>query len=89
VHPREPLRDFARLVGLQLSDEMPAQRFDVAQCVDLVDGFLDVVLAEVALSGRERRAHRFGRLLLAHGHEADALTVPSRAGSRLVDTIAH
>jgi hypothetical protein len=89
VHPREAFRDFARLVGLQLANEMPPDRFEVPECVDLVDRFLDVVLTEVALSGRKRGPHCFGLLLLADGDQANALAVSSSNRGRHRDAIAH
>jgi hypothetical protein len=73
----------------QLANEMPADRFEVPECVDLVDCFLDVVLTEVVLSGRKRGSHRFGRLLLADGDQANAMAVPSSIRGRQGDAVAH
>ena len=50
VHPREAFGDLARLVRLQLADEMPARVRQVGQLVDLGRAFLHVVLAEIALA---------------------------------------
>jgi hypothetical protein len=56
---------FARLVGLQLADEMPDEAGHVRERCDLVASFLDVVLAEVDLSGRCGLADHRHRLQLA------------------------
>ena len=46
VHPVEAFGDFACLVALQLPDEVPVETRRAGKRCDLVDPFLDVVLAE-------------------------------------------
>ncbi|EXI75233.1 MAG: hypothetical protein AW07_01134 [Candidatus Accumulibacter sp. SK-11] len=80
VHPVEGFCHQTRLVGLQHADEMP---FDpqVAQFVDLADGFLHVALAESLLAGGGQLAQCRRRPGLAHGEQANVgrvATVQSR-----------
>ena len=70
MHPLESLCHVAGLVRLQLADEMPGER-QVPQRLELGERFLDVVLAELPLTGRGGGAHGPGRLLLAHREQGD------------------
>ena len=57
VNDVEERGSLARLVGLQVSDEMPAQR-QVGGVGDLAFGFLNLVFAEIDLTGWQRRRGR-------------------------------
>jgi hypothetical protein len=56
---------------------------------DLLQCLLHLVLAEVALAGVERRAHRLGAEGLRHGHERDLLGPAAAAAGRRGDPPAH
>jgi len=59
----------ARLIGLQMSHQMPGDRFrDVC---DLLLRLLDAVLAKVRESGSDRRANAFGIHSFGHRHQRD------------------
>ena len=92
--PLEVFRDLARLVALDRPDEMPLNRSvrrRLADTSDLVHGFLNVVLAKVALAAAGCREHGLGREGLADGNQRDfALQAPrgSRSlGNALVDPV--
>ena len=66
----EALGGLPRLVGLQVADEMPAQR-QIGEAIHLLNRFLDLVLAEVDLAGVSRRPNVVGVEGFRNGDEAD------------------
>jgi hypothetical protein len=81
MYPLESLGDCASLVTLNRADEMPL-KWKVIQVVDLLEGFLDVTLAEGSLATSERSSNIFGRKGLAYRHELDVFgSAASRGGS--------
>src|SRR5690606_14866564 len=68
VHPGKVLRDGARLVRLQLAGEMPDQ-IQIGERGHLRNRFLQVVLAEIDLTGLRERTDRIGRVPLADRDE--------------------
>ena len=67
VDHREGVRGSPRLVGLQRSNEVPFDR--VGQLRLLVEGLLDLVLAENPEAGLERLVQPLDRLSLAGSDE--------------------
>src|SRR5690606_7806105 len=88
VHPGEVLGDGPGLVRLDGPDEVPDQ-VQVGQLGLLGQGFLQVVLAEVALAGGMCLAYGLRRLGLAHGEQTDCLRIALRGLRRLTDTAAN
>jgi Lrp/AsnC family leucine-responsive transcriptional regulator len=83
LHPVEGLGHRARLVALQRADQVPLQlRAQVGQGLDLGQRLLHVVLAEGALPGGMRLAHRLGAEGLADGQQRDAVLVARRPPCR-------
>src|SRR5688572_12359029 len=71
------------LVGLEMPDEVPAGAGEAGCRRDLPLSFLDLVLAEVAVSRLPRRAHSIGVERLGNGHQGDvcgAAAGPPRSG---------
>ena len=85
----EAFGDFARLVRLQVTDEMPAQVGEVRQFVGFRHAFLCEVFAEIALPGIVGGAELGRRLLLAHREQTDRRRVPARLSRRPLDALAH
>ncbi|SOY59176.1 hypothetical protein CBM2586_A100239 [Cupriavidus phytorum] len=78
VDPVEMFRHRPRLVALQRADEMPLQAVaQVGQRGDLVDAFLDVVLAELALSGGVCGPYAVGGNGLGNGQQGDVRGLPA------------
>src|SRR5579862_4028631 len=76
MHPVEPLGDGTRLVGLDLPDEVPADR-ELRERLPLCERLAQVVFPEVRQAGALCRAYRFGRLRLADRHECDRVDIPA------------
>ena len=74
-----------RLVRLQVADEVPPDR-SVGHHADLLQPFLHLVLAEIALAGSHRRRHVPGPVGLRHRHEPHGRRVAPRSGRRSRDT---
>jgi len=73
MDPVEVFRDRPGLVGLYRADEMP-------DCIaidrlDLVQRFLQVILAEMPQAGCTGRHQGFDRLFFADGEDADRLRI--------------
>ena len=66
LHPVERGSCFARLVRLQMANQMPFQ-IQIRQFALLGDGFLHVVLAECVLLEHRERTYLGGRAGLRHG----------------------
>jgi hypothetical protein len=75
VHPVEPLRDVARLVALQVADEVPG-RAEVLEGCDLGQRFLHIAFAEIVAAGRKCRAHRLCGLALGHRNNSNGAAIP-------------
>ena len=88
VDPGEGARRLLRLVGLEMSDEMPGQAAR-SKLIDLVQAFLDAVLAEVALAGRGGAADVLGGKRLRDRDELDAGRRTMRPFGRRVDAAAN
>ncbi len=78
---------FLRLVRLQMSDEMPADR-EVAGLLDLLQRLLDLVLAEIDLARNGRGADGVGRECFRDGDEADGSGITSGPAGRALDASA-
>jgi hypothetical protein len=90
VHPVEAFGDDPGLVALQRSDQVPLDlAAQIGQRFHLFEGFLHVVLAERALPGRVRVAHRLWAESLCHSQQRDALHGTLRGLARGRDTRAH
>jgi hypothetical protein len=88
VHPLEALGHRARLVALQLADEVPGERQSL-QGLDLRLALADVVLAEFALAGRRGRRDRRQRLLLAHRQQPHRRRIAPGLPGRGFDARQH
>ena len=88
LNPARTRGGLLRLVGLQVADEVPLER-EIAQRVDLVEAFLNAILAEVALAGRRGRAHGVGIERLGNGDERDASRAAARRAAPPHDAAAH
>ena len=86
LYPVEMGRCLAALVALQMADKMPARRATRGR-FDLVDAFLDEILAEIPLSSGHGLDHRRHRMPFAHGHQADPGRVPGMAGTSGFDPL--
>ena len=79
-HVGQPHR-VARLVGLQPADQVQSHiRVGVPQLRELARGFLDPVLAEMALPGGQRGLDRLGGVGLGDGDQRDRVGRAARAG---------
>jgi len=67
-----------------MADEMPSQ-VHVGRFADLLQGFLDLVFAEVALAGGPGGADMIRAEGLRYGDELDIRRVPAGAAGRRVD----
>ena len=74
-------RGLARLVRLQMADEMPPER-NVGRFADLLQGLLDLVLAEIVLAGGHGGPDVVGAEGLRDGDEGDLGRAPGRRGVR-------
>jgi hypothetical protein len=78
------------LVGLQGADQVQHEIREVAaQARELRDGLLHPVLAEYALAGGERLAHRLGRLGLADRHQRYRAGRPAGGTRSRLDSAAN
>src|SRR3990167_6980261 len=84
VHPGKVLGDGLGFVRLDRTDKVPGQR-QVAQFGLLFQGFLQVVLTEIAGAGCKGLANRFGRFGFAHREQANSRTISLRGLRRLTD----
>ena len=83
VHPVEVLGHLARLVALQLADEMPGEAARPRSASILASASCDVVLAEVALTRRAAAAEPRRRLpLLTARSVTEPTSRPARARPR-------
>jgi hypothetical protein len=78
----------ARLVRLQVTHQVPPER-RVGERIDLRQGFLHPVLAEVGLSGSRRGADGLGRKRLRDGDEANGGGVTAGRACRAVEAGTH
>ncbi len=84
MRPGEVGGDVARLVRLDVADEMPGDVV-LRERLDLGERILQVVFAEVALTGIERGRHHGRRLGLADRHQMHIARVALVSRRRLVD----
>ena len=73
-------------MGRVLFDWIGPMKCQVSQLLLLVEGFLQVVLANVTHAGCERFADGFGGLGLAHREQANCREISLRGLRRLTDT---
>ena len=73
VHELEPSHHRARLVALQVSDQMPARPGETAQLILLPQPFLHTVLTDVWKSRVQRRANGVRAEPLRHRHNRDGV----------------
>jgi len=76
VDPAELLGDRSGFVGLQPTDEMPAQ-IQPPKALHLGQRLLQVAFSEMAQAEAGRGLHCRGLVPLAHGHERDRILIPS------------
>ena len=89
MHPVEVFGDLARLVPLQLADEMPDEAGHVGQGCDLVASFLNVVFTEIDLAGGRGIPDHRDRLQLAHRHQPHRIGRAPGRGGGLDDPATH
>ena len=90
MHPVEVLGDHPGLVALQRPDQVPLDRAaQVGERGDLVDTFLNVVLAEGALASSMGSANVRRRKGLAHRQQPDRLHGPLGKGASGGDASVH
>ena len=88
VDPLEVLRDVARLVALQLTDEMPGER-QVGEPGDLCDAFLHIVLAKIMLPCVRGATHQCRWLLLADRQQPHRRGIAPGHFGGIGDTFQH
>ena len=88
VDPVEMLGDDARLIGLQLSREVPDQR-QILQCSELGLSFLQIVLAEISYAEGGQLPDRERGLSLADRNQPHRLDRAAGVGGRSRDSLAN
>jgi len=85
VHPVEAFGDGAGLVALDRPDEMPHQR-QITELAHLVEGFLDIIFAEIDLPDSMHLAHRSRVEGLARGDQPYFRRIAASRTRRCGDT---
>ena len=88
VNPAHPPRGLSHLVRLQMADQVPPD-LHVGRSVHLLQGFLHLVLAEIALPGVVRLPDGLDRERLGHRDQPDVPGAPARPQGRVRDPLAH
>ncbi len=88
MHPVEVLGDGPGLVALDAADEVP---FDglVFELLDLLQGLLQIALAEALLSRRHRLPYFLGAAGLAHREQLHGAGVAAVTRRRGFDALAY
>jgi hypothetical protein len=86
VHPGEVLGDRASLVSLQAPDEMPGE-LAACQRLDLRQGFLHEVLAEMFDPGARGAINCCAALSLRNGQKRDRIDISPRRAGGLGNTV--
>ena len=73
---------------MNVADQVPLER-QIGELLDLVQRFLDTILAEGLLSGGRGLAHERGTEGFRDGDEADVVRLPLRPVRRRLETAAH
>ena len=81
-------RRFPGLVGLQVADQMPLQP-TIGLLRNFLQGFLDLVFAEIPLSRVSRRAHSIDGMGLGNGDQANVIWRSPRSAGRVRDAFAN
>ena len=71
----ERRRHLRRLVRLEMADQMPADSLEIGSIGDLLKRFLDLVLTEIHLAGRDGGPHVIGWEGLGNRDQCDAVRV--------------
>src|SRR5690606_121558 len=88
MDPVKPLRDEARLVALDASDEMPDD-VELRERIEFRLGFLRIALAEMALSGPICELNRLRGLLFADCDDRHVFGTSACALRRNANTFAY
>ena len=88
VNRADRRRGFSRLVRLQVADEMPPQS-GIGRLCNFLQGFLDLVLAEVALPGVGGGPDGVDGMGLGDGDQPDVVRRAPGAAGRVRDALAN
>ena len=90
MHDVKQLHRLLGLVGLKLADQVePDAGMARLELGPFAGGFLDPVLAEIALTGLDQRQDRLGRMRLGHRDQGHGVGRPVGEARRFGDGAAH
>lgn len=76
-------------VGLHIADDVPHDVGQIRQLFRFAVPLLNIVLAEITLSGGVNFADAVWKESLTDGNQADGMRLPSRLQNQFSDTVGH